>query len=142
MIKYDIDALNVSIFHDHKPVFIRHIMLSTSYEKWEKKRSAIGTEVLKWIGEQTALEEKISSSITEIRRIMDFYRFTMNKGEQEVGHILLTGDHPEYKVIENKLRDAFNIAITIFEDKSLKTIDGFRLPLHFYSSLGLAIKEV
>ncbi|TLS39236.1 type IV pilus biogenesis protein PilM [Pseudalkalibacillus caeni] len=141
LIQYNLTSVNLSIFTNHYPEFIRHVLLDTPYSDWKKELKG-GVEVLTWSGEMDQLIEEIQDSIVEIQRVLDFYRFSMKQGKTGVSKILLVGDHPKLNLAAEELERKLQIPYSIVQQPELVTTDGVMLPHHFYPVLGLALKGV
>ncbi len=52
---------------------------------------------------------------------MNFYRFSLHKGEKEIDEIILTGDNPFIREIGQKLSDYYNMPVTVADESFLAT---------------------
>lgn len=138
VIQFDIPMVNVSLFHDHKPVFMRHIMIDLNHSLW--KRSGAGQ--FEWKGDMSELRGQMEDLYTEFDRIMNFYRFSLLQGNAGVTRILLTGDHPDYDNIHKRLAELYEIPIDKIQDPTLVDSNGEQLKRDFHLALGLSLKEV
>ncbi|MEC1720340.1 pilus assembly protein PilM [Schinkia azotoformans] len=137
IIQFDLPMVNVSIFHDDTPVFHRHLVIDLNYSFWKKNYNG----EFEWKGEQADLMGQMEDTYTEIDRIMNFYRFSMQQGNQEVTRILLTGDHPQFDDIKKRLIELYEIPIDTIQDATLVDSNGEELQRKFHLALGLAMKE-
>lgn len=138
IIQYDLQFVNVSLFHDFKPVFMRHLPIDLHFYSW--KRDNEGVYV--WTGEPDELIGQMEDIYTEIDRIMNFYRFSLQQGRAEVTRILLTGDHPKYYDIHKRLTDMTEVPVDTIDQNLIVDGDGHELDRSFHLALGLALKEV
>ncbi|HHY72842.1 MAG TPA: pilus assembly protein PilM [Bacillus bacterium] len=138
VIQFDLPMVNVSLFHDDKPLFMRHLVFDLNYSLWQKNYNG----EYEWKGEQADLQAQMEDIFTEIDRIMNFYRFSMQQGNQEVTKILLTGDHPDLDNIKNRLVELYEVPIATIKDATLVDSNSEELHRKFHLALGLAMKEV
>lgn len=89
-VQLDILAMNVTIFHDQKPVFMRNIKLAIDEEKWNFQSDV--EEGIVWEGDQAEVTSQAQDILTEVGRIMNFYRSTVNQGKLGVTKVVMTGD--------------------------------------------------
>jgi type IV pilus assembly protein PilM len=113
------DALVLTAFHHHKAVFTRYIKVEMM-----EHRNDLSDETI---------EQTINEYSVEINRIIDFYKYSISKGQADINLILLTGDFPYLQQVKNTLSQSLSTEIHPFTDEvdDLKYID----------VLGLALKE-
>lgn len=138
VIQYDLELVTVSLFHDCMPEFMRYLTMDLHSSSW--KRDAEGKYV--WTGEPDDLIGQMEDIYTEIDRIMNFYRFSIQQGKAEVTRILLTGDHPKYQEVFKRLSEMTEIPVDTLEQDFIVDGAGNRLDRSFHLALGLALKEV
>ncbi|MDG5786859.1 pilus assembly protein PilM [Evansella sp. AB-P1] len=132
-IEWDLTSINLSIFHEDKPVFMRHLPYGMDEEDWNIRMDE-GMAMLVCRND-TKVEGEINDQLLEIERVMNFYKYTMNQGEQEITNIILAGDHPKIKLIRNKISEN-SIPFKAFNEVNLG------VHYHFYLPLSLCLKEV
>ncbi|WP_088033220.1 type IV pilus biogenesis protein PilM [Evansella clarkii] len=136
-IEWDLTSVNLSIFHEDKPVFMRHLPPGTEEERWE-----IDLQENQPADRGTG-DISVRDQLTEIERVYNFYKFTLNKGEQEVTKILLAGDHPRLKEIKSKLEEAFPARTTeLVSSLSILEDTNETLSYQYILPLSLCLKEV
>lgn len=138
IIQFDLEMVNVSVFHDFIPMFMRHLTMELNYSLWKKNSEGL----LVWTGEQDELMGQMEDNFTEIYRMMNFYRFSLQHGKAEVTKILLTGDHPSFENIYKRLVEMNEIPVETIQLRSLVDSNGESLHRHYHLALGLALKEV
>lgn len=138
IIQYDLQVVTVSLFHDHKPVFMRYLTMDLHFSSW--KRDQEGKYI--WTGEMDDLIGQMEDIYTEIDRIMNFYKFSLQQGKAEISRILLTGDHPKYHDIYKRLTNMTEIPVDTLEQDIIVDGTGHKLDRTFHLALGLALKEV
>ena len=93
----DIDVLHTTatIFHEDKPVFMRHIPLPGDISEWKKEQIDETDEArLVYAGDQKNYFIMLEDLITEIERVLSFYKYSFTNEQGEVTHVVLSGDHP------------------------------------------------
>ena len=138
VIQYDLQFVNVSLFHDFKPIFMRHLTMDLNYSSWKKDNEGLYV----WTGEQDDLVGQMEDIYTEIDRIMNFYKFSLQQGKAEVSRILFTGDHPKYRDIFKRITDMTGIPADTIEQDLIVDGAGNKLDRAFHLVHGLALKEV
>lgn len=140
VVHYGIGSIVLSIFHDHKPVFLRHIRVSSDEKLWNRQLGENSDVVLSCEDEE-AVREQVEDYLDEIERNIDFYKFSVQKEANEVQMVVLTGDHPMLAYIEDELRKKINIDIYRFQD-GLVEAHRTEVPGRYILPLGLSLKGV
>ncbi|MGM8212354.1 type IV pilus biogenesis protein PilM [Virgibacillus sp. W0430] len=111
---WNIDTLVLTAFHQNKAIFTRYVKTGT------------GTD-------DVMQRQLIQDQLVEIRRILDFYRYSIMNGEAGVEQLLFAGDLPYLPDAIKAAKEEFAVDIYQFElaNEQLKYID----------LLGLAIKQ-
>ncbi|MBP3949651.1 type IV pilus biogenesis protein PilM [Bacillus suaedae] len=138
-IEFDVDAVGVSIFHQHKPKYVHHLVNAGHVEQFEIEESQEMVQ-LHFTGDEMILYSDLQDTIGEIERILNFYKYSLHKGEAEVSHLVLTGDHPYIKHIYNQMNESLPIKLESATD--LFNEAGFSIAPRYLTTMGLALKEV
>ncbi|MDQ0232819.1 type IV pilus biogenesis protein PilM [Metabacillus malikii] len=123
LIQFDVSSVNLTIFNDHKPEFMRHLYFENeeaghhSANEWD--------DILK-----------------EIEHVLNFYRFSLNDGEQEINQFILTGDHPNLLEFNQFINSRFERNVTLLANEIICSLDKTPIPYTFHLPAGLALKEV
>lgn len=129
------NAVYLGIFKNHQLEFIRYQELDLEL------KSRHNSEKVTWF--YTEGDEKaaylMQEQVEELGRIMNFYRFSMNKGESAVTDIVLLGDYPQLKDVYNQISEQYDLQVTRLQGKSSQTIGQDVNPI-FIPLLGLALK--
>jgi type IV pilus assembly protein PilM len=72
---------------------------------------------------------------------MNFFRYSLNQGTDEVKRVLLYGDHPNSPLVLAKLRERITVPVDTYE-QDVYTQDQEVVDPKYYFPLGLALKEV
>ncbi|MCZ8536174.1 pilus assembly protein PilM [Paenisporosarcina quisquiliarum] len=121
------DNYTVSIFHQHFPLFMRPVEVA------EPDESNF------FSGAQTS---KMDSLISEIEKLINFYRYNMNQGNEGITHILLNGEMDGWEELLRKMENRFDVMTSTVVRETIYLEDGKAIPIRFNRALGLALKEV
>lgn len=122
-------TVNATIFHKHLPMFMRHFVLESTAEP--------------------DIEPYLVQEVTsELERIINFYRFTINQGNEMIARVVLSGDSTQVGQIQLSIQEGLGLPVEIFtseaiplSSKSSQGCEQFLSP-KYYIALGLALKEV
>ncbi|MEI2664582.1 type IV pilus biogenesis protein PilM [Rossellomorea sp. LJF3] len=125
---FDEKLLTVSIFLGHQPIFTRPIVLE------EQNQDVLMEDHIAW--------RNVEDAFSEIEKVMNFYQYSLHKGECFVERAMISGDHPNLRKIESAINDRLNIPVHYQSLKEIKTVEDGRISDRFVIALGLALKEV
>lgn len=133
LIQYDLSGVNLSIFQQEQPVFMRNIEV----EKNIRESETVG-------GSMTAEEFRFQANeiMKEIDHVLNFYRFSLNQGNDEVSSFILTGDHPLLHDAERLLTERYDYPVNSLKNAQAESSNKTPLTASFYLTAGLALKEV
>ncbi|WP_017381173.1 type IV pilus biogenesis protein PilM [Paenisporosarcina sp. TG-14] len=121
------DKYIVSIFHQHFPLFMRPVEVA------EPDDSNY------FIGSQTT---KLDSLVAEIEKLINFYRYNMNQGNEGITNVLLNGELDGWEDLLQTLELRFEVETSTVIRETIYLEDGKAIPVRFNRALGLALKEV
>ena len=121
------DNYTVSIFHQHYPLFMRPIEVETPGNSNFFSGS---------------VSTKMESLISEIEKLMNFYRYNMNQGNEGITHVLLNGEMDDWQQLLQRIENRFEVKSSTVVRDSIHLEDGKVVPVRFNRVLGLALKEV
>ncbi|WP_156291458.1 type IV pilus biogenesis protein PilM [Oceanobacillus salinisoli] len=116
LIHWNNDALILTVFKNDKAIFSRNIKLSVENDSKEEVDLSF-----------------IDEYLIEINRIIDFYQYSISKGESQINQLLLCGDYPYIKTVKERLSEQVTIPIHSFEKEELSS--------GYIDVLGLALKK-
>lgn len=137
---WSINELSISIFSFGQLEFLRYQSFDTDLSQWEPKeieehRFSYHSEV------EDDYRMILTDQMLEIDRIMNFFKFSLHKGEKSVDEIIILGDNPLLSTVKEFLENNFSIPIIMLNDSIIqKSFPQFSE--QFASLLGLALKEV
>ncbi|WP_249870874.1 type IV pilus biogenesis protein PilM [Oceanobacillus saliphilus] len=110
------DSLLLTAFKNHKAVFSRYMKISIDANRDEQ-----------------SVRQLINEYIIEINRIIDFYQYSITKGEAQINQLLLSGDFPFLKMVKTILPETVSLPVHYFENEELTA--------KYIDVLGLALKK-
>ncbi|MBO1003379.1 type IV pilus biogenesis protein PilM [Pseudogracilibacillus auburnensis] len=134
-LELNLTSANISIFHQHKVEFLRFQRLNVSPNDWHL--DDVQSVRWKFTGDETFLNGEMEDQLNEIDRLMNFYRFSIHRGEKAVTDIILLGDIPELDHVKTKLKERYELPVTPLTVKNLHDQEVSR---EFIPALGLALK--
>lgn len=139
--EWSINELSISIFSQGNVEFLRYQSIDTNMEQWESKIQGEYSYNFQFNGELEDYRMIVMDQVLEIDRMMNFFRFSLHKGEKSVDEIIILGDNPLLPTISEFLRANLGVPLTELNDQMLqKKFPQFTRA--FSSLLGLALKEV
>ncbi len=138
---WSINELSISIYSYGQLEFLRYQSFETNLAKWQPKEQEEFSYSFHLIDDQDNYQLTLTDQILEIDRIMNFFKFSLHKGEKSVDDIFLLGDNPLLPTITEFLSNNFTMPITVLNDDMVqKSFPQFSEK--FASLIGLALKEV
>ena len=125
--KYD---LTMTVFHQHIPMFSRHMHFSQAPQAWQKNEES---KQLEWLSNLFTLADFVEEQMLPIERFIDFYRYSIMNDQGQINQVLLTGDFPNRAIIEQQLNQRFDLPI-----KKLTLPND--LPIEYGSLYGLGLR--
>jgi type IV pilus assembly protein PilM len=141
-IQFDIQTVHLSIFVQHKLVFMRHLRMNVDLNGWKQTIDQDGAITLGWQGDKEYILGEIQDMVTEIERVMNFYQFSLNQGKSQVTKILITGEHPYIQDVYERITAMTGVETNHLFYQGIETVKGQLVPSCYSLALGLSLKEV
>lgn len=138
---WSINELSICIYSNGEVEFVRFQTIDTDGDKWQHEVLETGEVEFHYTADLEDFRGATTDQVLEIDRMMNFFKFSLHKGEKVVDEIIVMGDHPLLQTIEVLLRENLVTAIRIVDD----TVIGAHFPeckAKHATLLGLALKEV
>ncbi|QGS69021.1 hypothetical protein CV093_13250 [Oceanobacillus sp. 143] len=136
-VELNVTSIHIGIFHNHQLEFLRFQNLDLKLKGW--KASNLPNEPVHWNfeEEEAVIKGIVGDQILELERIMNFYRFSIHKGEKGVTDIVILGDHPNKQEFYQKVKSQSDLPINLLQNHETKAkeISSFYIP-----ALGLALE--
>lgn len=136
-----INELSITIYSDGHVDFQRYQPISTDMTQWKSKLMSDDEIEFTYNGDLDDYQTIITDQLLEIDRIMNFFKFSLHKGEKSVDEIIVMGDNPILDHIYSFLEQNLPVPVKIINDTLVNQhFPGFKAK--HASILGLALKEV
>lgn len=117
--EWSISGVSISIYTGGKVEFLRYQTIDTLKEKWQSKED--NNEVsFSYEGQLEEYQSQLIDQIAEIDRILNFYRFSLYKGEKAVDEIIILGDSPEMDYIASEMIANFVTPVKHIDDSQVQ----------------------
>lgn len=136
-----INELSICIYSKGHVEFLRYQPIETDLSQW---KSTIVNDVetdFSLTGEIEDYRMILTDQVLELDRIMNFFRFSLNKGEKSVDEIIIMGDNPFLGHIQTLLQENLPLPVRIVDD-NLVSHHFPNFKAKHASLLGLALKVV
>uniref|UniRef100_C5D5I3 Pilus assembly protein PilM n=1 Tax=Geobacillus sp. (strain WCH70) TaxID=471223 RepID=C5D5I3_GEOSW len=122
LIQFDQSSVNVSAFDEHKPVFMRHLLLE-QYEEINMEKDQ-------------QLVDPFEDIYKEMERMMSFYSFSIHQGKQQITRVFLMGDHPRLSRVYQALQERLDVPVEQLSAAMASAVDA-----RYHLAWGLGLKE-
>ncbi|KGR79643.1 type IV pilus biogenesis protein PilM [Ureibacillus manganicus] len=136
-----INELSICIYSNGSVEFIRYQPIDTDLSQWRANAVSESEIDFSFSGNMEDYRMILSDQVLELDRIMNFFRFSLNKGEKSVDEIVVMGDNPFLVQIQSFLQENLPLPVNIVDDELVdKHFPNFKAK--HASLLGLALKVV
>jgi len=132
-------SLNISIFREHQMEFTRYQQLDLDAKDWSYTYKDEDLFNWRYTGDGIRLNNAIDSQISELERIMNFYRYSLHKGEKQITQIIITGDQPDLDNTKKKIQQRYELPVKLLK-AYLSPAGEYEADIRFVPALGLALK--
>ena len=138
---WSINELSISIFSQGQIEFLRYQSIETDLTQWEGKKEDDFSYQFVYSGDAEDYQMVVMDQALEIDRIMNFFKFSLHKGEKAVDEIIVLGDNSRLQNIGKLLASNLDTPLTIIDNQMVQ--EHFpQFKEEFATLLGLALKEV
>ena len=138
---WSINELSICIYSEGNVEFLRFQSIDTDLTKWRHKVIDEANVAFSYDGDIQDYRLVVMDQVLELDRMMNFFQFSLHKGEKSVDEIIIMGDNPLLSDISAFLSEKFPLPIHMVDDKRINAkFPGFKVK--HASLLGLALKEV
>ncbi|WP_442595254.1 type IV pilus biogenesis protein PilM [Neobacillus sp. D3-1R] len=142
MIQFDLDRVFICIFEQQYPIFMHHFPIQFRLEDWDIKVTRSGAHRFQYNGEAAELHSQLEDFYKEVSKLMDFYRYSLYQGNQQITKVLLNGDHPKLQIILQEMQQRFEIPTHTIDASQWAAGKTSLFPHSHFLALGLGLKEV
>lgn len=137
---WSINELSISIYSNGKVEFLRYQSINTDLAKWHFEVLEDGTVSYQYDGDIEDYRMIVMDQVLEIDRMMNFFKFSLHKGERSVDEIIIVGDNPILDKVADFLTDNITVPIIAIDDVLMaQHYPGFTQ--RHVALLGLTLKE-
>ncbi|TSI10128.1 type IV pilus biogenesis protein PilM [Lysinibacillus sp. BW-2-10] len=138
---WSINELSICIYSLGQVEFLRFQLIETEMLKWVSTVESEADVRFEFQGDPQSYLMQVMDLVLELDRMMNFFRFSLHKGEKGVDEIIVMGDNPFIEQITETLNNNLNIPSTLINDEVIsKHFPNFKAK--HTALLGLALKEV
>ncbi|WP_431029592.1 type IV pilus biogenesis protein PilM [Lysinibacillus sp. LZ02] len=138
---WSINEVSICIYSAGNVEFLRFQSIDTDLTKWQHRVVDEANVEFHYDGDIQDYRMIITDQVLELDRMMNFFKFSLHKGEKSVDEIMILGDNPLLTTISEFLSENFTTPIQVINDAIIaKKFPGFQAK--HASLLGLALKEV
>ena len=113
---WSVNAVSISIYSNGNIDFLRYQPIEKPSHDWQYKTDASNNNVYSYEGDIKEYHIPLTDQVFEMDRILNFYRFSLHKGEKSVDQIVLIGDNPEMDFIVEQMRSNIDTPIEVIDD--------------------------
>ena len=137
---WSINGLSISIYTPGKLEFLRYQTIETNRLDWMSREISDQELEFYFEGEMDVYHSQLIDQIAEIDRILNFYRFSLYKGEKAVDEIIILGDSPEMDYIVSEMRANYETPIQYMDDSMVQSAYP-NFSAKYIPLIGLVLKE-
>ncbi|GLC87261.1 type IV pilus biogenesis protein PilM [Lysinibacillus piscis] len=138
---WSINELSVCIYSNGQIEFLRFQTIDTDLTNWHGVVDSQREAHFTYNGAEDEYRMLILDRVLELDRIMNFFRFSLHKGERTIDEIIVMGDNPWLSLIRELLVESLPVPIMIVDDQMIQQFYPTMKAKHV-SLIGLALKEV
>ncbi|WP_042472160.1 type IV pilus biogenesis protein PilM [Bacillus ndiopicus] len=136
-----INELTVCIYSNGQVDFLRFQTIDTDLAKWHGIVDSKNEVMFSYTGEEGDYRMLLVDRVMELDRIMNFFRFSLHKGEKMIDEIIVMGDNPWLPTISELIAESLPVAIKIVDDQMIQQSYP-NMKAKYAALIGLALKEV
>ncbi|MBD3107831.1 pilus assembly protein PilM [Bacillus sp. AGMB 02131] len=137
---FDLYGVNVSVFENDKPSFMRYLPISSDKEQWEIVNDSLGFQRWEYKVDKDQYYEFLIDMYTEIDRVVTFYKFNVSEEQQEISSLVIMGDHPFLSTIVEQMKNRFNMPVRSLLDTDRSNEKIRNIDYQYYLPIGLALR--
>ena len=118
---WSINALSICIYSEGNVEFLRFQSIDTDLAKWRHKVMDEANVAFSYDGDIQDYRLTVMDQVLELDRMMNFFQFSLHKGEKSVDEIIIMGDNPLLSDILAFLSEKFPLPIHMVDDKRINS---------------------
>lgn len=116
VVDWSVEAASMSIYSDGKVDFLRYQSIEAPRNAWQYVEASENNYRFVYEGDRELYQRLLIDQGYEIERILNFYRFSLHKGEKSVDEIIMMGEHPEMETIVREVQRIIDHPIVVIDD--------------------------
>ncbi len=137
---WSINELSLVIYSFGEVEFLRFQTIETERSKWQSRYTEDDFDYF-YNDEISQYQNALFEPLAEIERIINFYQYSLNKGEKGVDQIVVLGDSPELEYIAEMIESQVTLTVHVLTDQVMEEeFPNFKASQA--SLISLALKEV
>lgn len=120
IVDWSVEAASMSIYSEGQVDFLRYQSIETPRDAWQYVEADENNYRFVYDGDRDLYQRLLIDQSYEIERILNFYRFSLHKGEKSVDEIIMMGDHPEMETIVREVRNIIDSPVVVIDDAHVK----------------------
>lgn len=138
---WSINELSICIYSNGQVEFLRYQSIETDMAKWSAKIVDDGEVIFNYNGDIQDYHMLVTDQVLELDRMMNFFKFSLHKGEKSVDEIIIIGDNPLLDTITMFLSENLPTPISWVDDQVIAQFYP-QFKARHAPLIGLALKEV
>lgn len=114
--EWSVNAVTVCIYSGGNVDFLRYQPLETQNRNWRYLAAEKGKNTYIYEGDIREYHIPLTDQTMELERILNFYQFSLHKGEKAVDELIMMGDNPEMAFIVEQIQTAIVLPIQVIND--------------------------
>ena len=139
--EWSINELSICIYTNGVVEFLRFQPVDTDITKWLAQHKEDGID-FEYAGDIQEYLVSLSDQVFELDRILNFFKFSLHKGEKTVDEMILLGDNPLLHQIADIIEENIQLPVTVVDDGVIASHYPKQFKAKHASLIGLALKEV
>lgn len=116
IVDWSVLSASMSIYSNGKVDFLRYQSIEVPKDAWVYKGDEAHGYRYIYEGDYDVYHRLLIDQSYEIERILNFYRFSLHKGEKSVDEIVMMGEHPEIASIVEQIQNVIDHPVTVIDD--------------------------
>jgi len=113
---WTINGLSIGIFTDNELEFLRFQEIESVSSQWKTSEIEDDRFIFTFSGDPIDYRNQLIDQVMEVGRIINFYRFSLHKGERNIDKIILMGDNPKLDFIKEQIEQVQEQEIIVIDD--------------------------
>ncbi|MDS9471334.1 type IV pilus biogenesis protein PilM [Sporosarcina pasteurii] len=116
---WSVNAVSICIYSDGNVDFLRYQPIETEQKNWRYLPENTTVPYF-YEGEISDYQMHLTNQTLELERILNFYRYSLHKGEKAVNELVMMGDNPEMDFIMEKIGSTLELPIRLIDNEIVK----------------------